>query len=335
MGYGIKGACVVAVSLLFGSALSSPSQAADYYEGKRINLIVGFASGGSADGDGRLIARHLGSHIPGHPNIIVQNMPGAGGLKAINMAYQEGAPDGLTIYQLASAHYIQQLVGSSAVAFDLSKMPILGAWTRSDYVLVVSDKYKTIEDMRKAKEPIIIGSERMGSGTYVFTIAWQKALGLKFKLVTGYGSAERTLAVERGEIEGRTETVGNILRSDPELRKHAPPRAQSGTVRSHLMPDVPTVYEINPNPGAFFETVNEGLSISRPYVLSPGTPADRLAVLRKAWQDMLEDRTFISEVERQGWEFVPTPYDQVENFYKKAIANTPPDVIAELKVLFP
>jgi tripartite-type tricarboxylate transporter receptor subunit TctC len=322
-------------ALVMGAALASAGHAADYYDGKRISIVVGFASGGSADGDARTIARHLGNYIPGHPAIIVQNMPGAGGLKAINMAYQEGAPDGLTIYQLASAHYIQQLVGSSAVAFDLSKMPILGAWTRSDYVLVVSEKYKSIEDMRKAKNPIIIGSERMGSGTYVFTIAWQKALGLKFKLVTGYGSAERTLAVERGEIEGRTETVGNILRGDPELRKHAPPRVQSGTQRSPLMPDVPTVYEINPHPGAFFETVNEGLSISRPYVLSPGTPPDRLAVLRKAWQDMLNDRVFITEVQKQGWEFVPTRYDQVEAFYKKAITDTPPEVIEELKTLFP
>lgn len=334
MGNGIKGAWLAAATLALAAMLAPASEAADFYDGKRINIIVGFASGGSADGDARLIARYLGNHIPGNPTIIVQNMPGAGGLKAINLAYQGTNPDGLTIYQLASAHYIQQIVGSSAAQFDLSKMPILGAWTRSNYVLVVSDKYKTLEDMRKAKE-IIIGSEGMGSGTYVFTIAWQKALGLNFKLITGYGSAERTLAVERGEIEGRTETVGNIMRGDPQLRKNAPPRVQSGTVRSPLMPDVPTVYEVNPHPGAFFETVNEGLSVSRPYVLSPGTPADRLAVLRKAWQDMLNDQTFITEIEKQGWEFVPTPYDQVESFYKKAIKDTPPDVIAELKALFP
>ncbi|MGE5537812.1 MAG: Bug family tripartite tricarboxylate transporter substrate binding protein [Gemmatimonas sp.] len=328
------GGAVASLAAAFAVGAIAQATAADLYEGKRINVIVGFASGGSADGDARMIARHLGKHIPGNPTLIVQNMPGAGGLKAINLAYQGTNPDGLTIYQLASAHYIQQLVGSSAAQFDLSRMPILGAWTRSNYVLVVSSKYKSIEDMRKANE-IIIGSEGMGSGTYVFTIAWQKALGLRFKLITGYGSAERTLAVERGEIEGRTETVGNIVRSDPELRKNAPPRVQSGTVRSPLMPDVPTVYEINPKPGDFFETVNEGLSVSRPYVLSPGTPEDRLAILRAAWNKMLEDQEFKAEVDAQGWEFVPTPYDQVENFYKRVIRETPPDVIAELKALFP
>ncbi|HTI85941.1 MAG TPA: tripartite tricarboxylate transporter substrate-binding protein [Alphaproteobacteria bacterium] len=316
-------------------ATAAPGAATDFYDGKRINIIVGFASGGSADGDARVISRYLGKHIPGNPTIIVQNMPGAGGLKAINLAYQGSTPDGLTIYQLASAHYIQQLVGSSAVQFDLSKMPILGAWTRSNYVLVVSSKYRTLEDMRKAKEPLIIGSEGMGSGTYVFTIAWQRALGLKFKLITGYGSAERTLAVERGEIEGRTETVGNIVRGDPQMRRNAPPRVQSGTVRSPLMPDVPTVYEVNPKPGPFFEAINEGLSISRPYVLSPGTPEDRLAILRTAWEEMLKDQEFKTEVEKQGWEFVPTPYDKVEKFYKKAIADTPADVKEELKALFP
>jgi tripartite-type tricarboxylate transporter receptor subunit TctC len=326
-------AIVAALGWLLATA--APGAATDFYDGKRINIIVGFASGGSADGDARVISRYLGKHIPGNPTIIVQNMPGAGGLKAINLAYQGSTPDGLTIYQLASAHYIQQLVGSSAVQFDLSKMPILGAWTRSNYVLVVSSKYATLEDMRKAKEPLIIGSEGMGSGTYVFTIAWQRALGLKFKLITGYGSAERTLAVERGEIEGRTETVGNIVRGDPTMRRNAPPRVQSGTVRSPLMPDVPTVYEVNPNPGPFFEAINEGLSISRPYVLSPGTPEDRLAVLRVAWEEMLKDQEFKTEVEKQGWEFVPTPYDQVEKFYKRAIADTPADVKEELKALFP
>jgi tripartite-type tricarboxylate transporter receptor subunit TctC len=317
------------------ASIASDVTAADFYDGKRINIIVGFASGGSADSDARVISRYLGKHIPGNPTIIVQNMPGAGGLKAINLAYQGTTPDGLTIYQLASAHYIQQLVGSSAVQFDLSKMPILGAWTRSNYVLVVSGKYPTLEDMRTAKEPLIIGSEGMGSGTYVFTIAWQRALGLKFKLITGYGSAERTLAVERGEIEGRTETVGNIVRGDPLSRRNAPPRVQSGTVRSPLMPDVPTVYEINPNPGPFFEAINEGLSVSRPYVLSPGTPEDRLAILRTAWDNMLKDQGFKDEVQKQGWEFVPTPYDQVEKFYRKVITETPADVKDELKTLFP
>jgi len=326
---------VIVAALGWLLATAAPGAATDFYDGKRINIVVGFASGGSADGDARVISRYLGRHIPGNPAIIVQNMPGAGGLKAINLAYHGSTPDGLTIYQLASAHYIQQLVGSSAVQFDLSKMPILGAWTRSNYVLVVSSKYPTLDDMRKARDPLIIGSEGMGSGTYVFTIAWQRALGLRFKLITGYGSAERTLAVERGEIEGRTETVGNIVRGDPTMRRNAPPRVQSGTARSPLMPDVPTVYEINPNPGPFFEAVNEGLSVSRPYVLSPGTPPELLAILRAAWEEMLKDQEFKAEVEKQGWEFVPTPYDQVEKFYKKVITDTPADVKDELKALFP
>lgn len=325
-------------SVSIALSVAGAAAAASFYGGKRINIIVGFAPGGSADLDGRMVAQYLAKHIDGQPNIVVQNLPGAGGLKAINLAYNATTPDGLTIYQLASAHYLQQLAGSSTIKFDLSKMPILGAWTRSSYVLVVrSDKFKSIEDMRKAKEPPIIATQGIGTGTYVYTIAWQRALGLNFKLVTGYGSAEQDLAIERGEVDGRTNSAKGIFESNPHwiTKKFAPPLVQGGPEKDPLIPNVPTVHDLNPNPGEFFETINEGLSVARPYVLTPGTPDDRLAVLRTAWTAMLRDKDFLAEAARRGFEFVPTPHERVEAFYKKVITEASPEVVATLKAMFP
>jgi tripartite-type tricarboxylate transporter receptor subunit TctC len=168
------------------------------------------------------------------------------------MAYEIAKPNGLSIYQLASGHVLQQLVGSSAVKFDLSKMPILGAWLRSTYVLSVrsASPYQSIEDIRKAVQPPQIGTQGLGTGTYIYTVARQKALGIKFKLVTGYEGAEQTLALERGEIDGRTDTAASMVRRGPKWLAMAPPLVQNGPGRDPLLPKVPTVDELNPNPGS-------------------------------------------------------------------------------------
>ena len=328
---------------LLGGALAvwcaaAPVSAQNYYEGKRISVVIGFAAGGTADTDGRLIAQHLGRHIPGNPSLIAQNEPGAGGIKSINIAYNVAPKDGLSLYQLASGHYLQQLAGSSVVKFDLSKMPILGAWTRTTYALAVrADKYKSIEDIRNAKEPPRIGSQGIGTGTYLYTVGWQSALGIKFRVITGYESAEQDLAVERGEIDGRTNSAEGIMRSHPHwiTQNFAPVLVVAGTTRDPVIPHVPTVYELNPNPGAYFETINEGLAVARPYALPPGTPPERVATLRKAWNTMLQDKDFQADVVKRKFNFVPTEGEKLEVFYKKVITGTPPDVVAFLKEMFP
>jgi tripartite-type tricarboxylate transporter receptor subunit TctC len=323
---------------LAGAALcfAAGASAAPYYDGKTITLVVAFAPGGMADQDGRMIAQYLGGHIPGHPKIVVQNMPGAGGLKAINAAYQIARPDGLSIYQLASGHFLQQLVGSEAVKFDLSKMPILGAWLHSTYVLSIrSAAFKSIDDMRNAKTLPQIGTQGLGTGTYIYTVAWEKALGITFKLVTGYEGNEQTLAVERGEIDGRTDTAAAIVQRGAAWMAMAPPLVQNGPDRDPLIPNVPTVNDLNPKPGIFWDTINQALSMDRPYVLSPGTPAERLKELRQAWGTMLKDPKFKADAARRKWRIVPTSYGTVETFYRTAASGTPPDVVAELKALFP
>jgi tripartite-type tricarboxylate transporter receptor subunit TctC len=334
-GYGRRLWATVVAALAL-AVWSGVAGAAPYYEGKTITLVIPFKPGGTADADGRMVAQYLGRHIPGNPQFVVQNMPGAGGVKAINIAYEIAKPDGLSIYQLASGHFLQQLVGSSAIKFDLSKMPILGAWLHSTYVLSVrsASPYKSIVDIRKAKNPPQIGTQGLGTGTYIYTVAWQKALGIKFRLVTGYEGAEQTLALERGEIDGRTDTAASIVRRGPKWMAMAPPLVQNGPDRDPLIPDVPTVNDLNPNPGVFWDTINQALSMDRPYVLPPKTPPVQLKELRNAWSEMLKDKAFIADAAKRKWRIVPTSYEKVESFYGKA-KDIPPDVIEQLKALFP
>jgi tripartite-type tricarboxylate transporter receptor subunit TctC len=323
--------------LILCGCLLPAARAADFYDGKTVTLVVGFAPGGMADADGRMIAQFLARHIPGSPRIIVQNQPGAGGLNAINFAYSAARPDGLSIFQLASAHALQQLSGSDAIKFDLSRMPILGAWLRSTYVLSVraDSGLHSIADIRSAKEAPRIGTQGLGTGTYSYTIGWQRALGIKFQLVTGYEGNEQALALERGEIDGRTDTAASMLQRPPDWLKRFPALVQNGPDRNPDLPGVPTVYDVNPKPGVLFETINNALSVDRPYVLSPGTPEDRIAILRRAWADMLRDPQLIAEAERLRWRIVPTPYEKMEAFYRQAVTDTPPDVLKQLKELFP
>ncbi len=328
----------LAAAMCAAALTAAASNAAELYQGKRIMLVIGYKPGGTADADGRLVAKYIGRHIPGNPNIVVQNMPGAGGIAATNYAYNVAKPDGMAIYQLGSGHYLQQLAGSKVVRFDVSKMPILGAWTRTQYALVArSDKFKSIEDMQKSKEPVRFATSGIGTGTYLYTIVWEKALGLKFHLITGYGSNEQDLALERGEVDARTNSAESVVLKHPEWIKKDIARILviGGSERDPLVPNVRTIQEINPNPGPFYETVSEGLSVARPYALTPGTPAPNLKVLRAAWDEMLKDKDFRADVKKRKWDFVPTSYEKLEAFYSKVIKETSPEVVSELKAIFP
>lgn len=327
-----------ALAAVLAVGVTQQALAADYYEGKTVTFTVGYKPGGSADGDARLIAKHIGSHIPGNPNVIVQNRPGGGGVRAINYAYNEAKEDGLSVFQLGSAHYLQQLAGSKAVKFDVSKMPILGAWTKTTYVLAIrSDKYPSIEAIRNAKSAPKIADKGTGSGTAVMTVAWQKGLNIKLDILPGYGSSESNLAVERGEADGRTAGVSGMLRRTPQwIKKNfAPPLVQAGPKRDTRIPNVPTVYDLNPNPGKFYRTVNEGLSFARPYAMPPGTPKAQVEALRAAWEKMLKDDAFLKDIRKRKLNFVPTSHAEVEKFYQEVVADVSPEVVKVLQKLFP
>lgn len=320
---------------LFLTPAGATQHGRPFYENKRLRIIVGFSPGGTADADARVVARHLPKHIPGNPAIIVQNMSGAGGLVAVNYGYRLAKPDGLSIFQLASGHYLLQMVGSEGVHFDLAKMPVLGSWARGVFALFIrSDSpYRSVDRIRKEKEPPVISTHGTGTGIDLYNVAWQAALGIKLRLIPGYESTAQSVAVERGEVHGRTNEVGTALRAQPHWieKAFAPAVVQSGPQKDPRLMTVPTVYDLIPKPGLFYDTINRGLSFARPYVLAPGTPPDRLEILRQAWERLTRDPEFIGEVKKLGFTVEPVQTEEVERFYREALERPSPEIVRTLK----
>src|SRR6266699_1550604 len=193
---------ICCVAFLFGFAqISSAADVTspEFYKGKAIRLVVGNSSGGAQDDWARFVAQYLGKHIPGSPDIVVQNMPGAGTVIAANHIYNIAKPDGLTVGLVNPAIYIDQLLGAKEVKFDWAKFSWIGSPERLDYVLFMrSDTlYKTLDDIRKAKEAPRCAALAVGTPSYQFPKLLEEGLGLKFHMVPGYGGGgEMNLAIE-------------------------------------------------------------------------------------------------------------------------------------------
>lgn len=321
----------------FGFQGSDSASAADdsFYKGKTLRLIVGYSPGGGADGQARIVARHLGKYLPGQPRVIVINRPGGGSVLAANYAYNIAKNDGLTIVSLPGGLNFLQLAKAEGVKYDMSRFAAVGAWFRSNWALFLrADAYKSLDAVRKAKTPPVIGTQGGGAPHDFFNIAWQKALGLKFKVITGYESRRADVALEQGEIDGRTQTVAGVMRRNPHWhnKRIIPALVQAGPKKDQRIADVPTVYDLNPNPGVFYETVNNALGrVSLPYFAPPGTPEDRVKTLRAAWQGMVKDKDFIREAERSRLKVEPADGARVAEMLNSVIRETPADVIATVR----
>ncbi len=328
------GSCVLTSAVLFAA---QPSRAEVTFASKNLTLIVGFTPGGTADADGRFVARHIGKHLPGTPAIIVQNRPGAGGITSVNLAYSSGRPDGLTLYQLSGGHFLQQLAGSKAVRFDLAQFEVVGAWLRSTYVLSVNaaGPFTSVEAIRNAKAPPRIGTQGLGTTTYTYAVAWSGALGFRAELIRGYEGNAQSLALERGEIDARTTTVSNMMERGSSWMEAFPAVVQSGPKRNRDLPNVPTVEELTSDPGPLWRIINGSLTVDRPYVLAPNTPAQITAIYRRAWEDMLVDPDFVKEATARHWQITPTSHAELEALYRRPLSEYPSDVLAKLKEIFP
>jgi tripartite-type tricarboxylate transporter receptor subunit TctC len=336
------------VSFLFGfTLLSSVTHAAsdDFFKGKTIRLVVGNSVGGAQDDWGRFVAQYLGKHIAGNPDIVVQNMPGAGGIIAANHVYNVAKPDGLTVGMVNPANYIDQLLGSKEVKFDWPKFSWIGSPERIDQVLFIraDTPYKTLDDMRKASDPPRCAAlARAGLG-YFLPKLLEEGLGVKIHMVVGYGGGgEMNLAIEKGEVQCRAGTVSAYVGREPTRTwiKNGFVRAlaQSGAKRYPKLPDVPTVYElmeIYKTPDATKRLARVLLSsgdLGRPFIASPGMPAERIKVLRDAFTKAMSDPALLADAQKRKWDLDPTPGEELETTAKEVMVQ-PPEVIERMKKL--
>jgi tripartite-type tricarboxylate transporter receptor subunit TctC len=318
---------------------------ADFYKGKTIRLVVGYSPGGTNDLWARAIARFWGKYIPGQPDIIVQNMPGAGTMVAANYIYGVEKPDGLTLALIAPALFFNQLGGQKEVKFDWAKFSWIGSPEETSEMLSMrSDTpFKTLDDIRNSPVPPRCGTTGPGTPGHYFPRLLEEVLGLKFNLVIGYpGAADIDLAIEKGEVQCRAGTTSAFFGREPGRTW-----AKTGFVRILVIggskrdpraPDAPTIWEAmerykTPESGKRLTTVllSPG-SFGRPIVAGPGVPPDRVRILRESFLRVMKDPELLAEAKKRGWEPDPVGGEKLQELAREVVSQ-PPEVIARMKAV--
>jgi tripartite-type tricarboxylate transporter receptor subunit TctC len=322
------------------------SAQADFYKGKTITVYVGTTPGALYDQWSRILAMHMGKHIPGKPAMIVQNMPGAGHKIAANYVYAKTKPDGLSLIgSIVPSLYFDQLIGRKEVQYDWGKFVWIGSPVQgeSQMYMRADTPYKSIDDVRNAKEAPRCGAQGTSDSAYYLPKLFEETLGTKFHLVQGYpGGPEIDLAVERGEIHCRAFTIEAFLSREPyhTWRKKNFVRniIQTGRKRDSHLTETPTIWELMDRyktPEASRRLASVVLAagaLGRPMLGTPGVPPDRVKVLRDAFNATMKDPEFLAELDKRKFELDPTTGDELDKIVKDAL-NQPPDILARLKKL--
>jgi tripartite-type tricarboxylate transporter receptor subunit TctC len=327
----------------------SPARAdavADFYKGKNVTLIVGYGTGGGYDVFARLLARHIGKYIPGNPNVVVQNMPGAGSLRAVNALYNTAPKDGTAIGMFGRDMPLIAILGTNpGIQFDPRKFVWLGSssdFSNDAYILLVrkDGPVQSIEDARKPdSQPITLGVTGEGSTGTDIPILLRDTLGFKFKLVSGYpDNGAIFLALERNEVNGRTVDLSSVTSLKPEwLKPDSNMRVLvqlARATRHPMFPDVPTARELAKDDKSrqLIELAETSYILSRPFAAPPGVPEDRAKALQKAFDEVHKDKDYIADAEKIRIEVSPVNGDAVRQAIEK-IANAPPELLDYLRKL--
>lgn len=323
---------MIGLCLLVSSSVHAQTS---FFEGKTIRIVVGLPAGDVYDLYARMLADHMGKHIPGNPSFIVQNMAGASSMITANYVYNVAKPDGLTLGSVLPSLYFDQLVGRSEVQFDWAKFGWLGSFEKSNNLLYMrSDTpFKTIHDVTKAAEAPKCGSTGTGSPSYYLVKLMNEAIGTKFEVVTGYkGGQEIDLAVEKGEVQCRAFTVTTYFAREPFIswRKKNFVRVlfQTGKKRDSRLAEVPTVQELieqykTPDTTKQLATlVLASGEFGRPIISTPGVPADRLKILRDAFSKALTDPALLADAKKRRLEIDPTAAEELESLAKEVLSTS-------------
>jgi tripartite-type tricarboxylate transporter receptor subunit TctC len=318
---------------------------APFYQDKTLRIVAGYGAGSVDDAWTRLIGRYLGKYIPGNPNIIVQNMPGAGAMIAANYVYKVAKPDGLTLGGIRGGLYFDQLVGRKEVQFDWTKFTWLGTPTQVEQIIYIraDTPYKTIDDVRKAAVPPKCGATGTASTGYYVGNLLEETLGAKFNTLTGYKDGpEVDLAVERGEIQCRGISLETLFGREPLIgwSKNGFVRVlvQTGKKRDPKLPDVPTIWELmnehkTADAGKRLATIVLSVgAFGRPYVSSPGLPPDRAKILQGAFRKTLTDPDFQAQAKERRLEIDPVGGEELEALAREVMAQ-PAEVVERMKRL--
>lgn len=331
--------------IIIAMFLTRANAQAPYYQNKTITILVGYQAGDGYDIWARLLAAHIGKHIPGNPNMIVQNVPGAGSMIVANQIYRVSKPDGLTMGAIGPSLYLDQVIGKKEVRFDWAKYGWVGSTEKTPYLFYMKtdSPYKTFEDIRKAKDAPRCSATSTGTSGHFVPKLLEEALGAKFNVIMGYqGGAEQDLAFERGEVVCRSLSIPSFFAREPFItwRKNNTVRIlmQSGRKRDVKLPEAPTIHELMgeyKTPAATRSLVTSILAsgdFGRPFIVPPGLPAERLKALRDGFRKTMSDPAFLADVKMRKLETDPDYGEEVEALAKEVVTQ-PRDVVAKMKKL--
>jgi len=324
---------LVAVAAIV-AAIPAPAQSpAGFYEGKTINIVVGFSPGGGYDRYARLLARYLGKYIPGKPSLVVQNMPGAGSLVAVRHLDTTAPKDGTVMVAFNPGLIMESLTQPENVKLKFSDLAWIGSISRDMRVCYAwhATGLKTWDDIVKRDE-FIIGGTGPGSSSYNNSATLKNVFGLKIRRVLGYpGSAEQRLAIERGELEGDCGSWSSIT---PEWRqsKKVNPFVRFSKGKTPDMPDVPFIGDLAKTPEqkqviAFLTSVSE---FGTPYVMSKQVPPERLEIIRKGFDETMRDPEFLADAQKSQLPVDPIPAAECAEILD-AIYKLPPELVERAK----
>src|SRR5881394_1900322 len=321
----LVGALAMVPPLLSLSAAAQPN-----FAGKTVTIIVGYKPGGGYDGTARMLARHLPQHLPGKPTVIVQNMPGGNSIIGANHMYNVAKPDGLTIGTFNRNLPIAQLTGVQGVKFDITKFQWVGSAANETTILAIRNDlpYKTFEELRKAKENVIIGSTGPGANTHDFPLLLKDLLGVNLKIVSGYSSsADIMLAVERKEVDGRAGSYTSLRQFIDRGLVRPLIRARSTEPGLEQLP-VDESFAPTPRAKAIMALRSAPEVIARPYVLPPNRPTDIVKVYRDAFAATIKDPALVAESQKAQFDLDYTPGDQAMKVLKEVLSQ-PKDIVDE------
>ena len=340
--HGLERASMVALALVLvgfaagGAAAQAPEQ---FYKGKLLDLEIGYPTGGSNDAYGRLLANHLGRHIPGAPAIVPRNTPGAGSFLAVNRVYANLPKDGTVIALGAPTLALDERLGSQGARFKTAELNFIG---RVDSLINIVMMWKTskVKSIADAQMNVsTLSGTGAGSTVSIYPTVLNNVIGTKFKLVMGYrGSNEAMLAMERGEVEGHSTAWAAVKVAKPDWLRDKTVNiiVQFALKRHPELPDIPTAVELarNDQERAVLSAIMNASEVGTAFFTTPGILPERLAVLRRAFDDTMKDPDFLAEAQRLRLGVSPLPGEELQKLVAQ-VSNLSPALLERVRAVYP